>query len=543
MTKTTKLAFGPGIIVQCVAFHGNRWVVSAEGKGSRSCPDCGEASGSRHSWQMRRLQELPIPGVPATLEIRSGRWRCLNEQCARKTFAETLAIALPSARKTRRVGELVRLFGHSAGGRVSERLLTRLGMPVSDNAILRQLKSHVRKQRKTEPLRAIAIDVWSWRKGFRYGTIVVDLERRMVADVLKTRSAQGTADWLKQHPGIEFVSRDRCGLYAQGIRRGAPSARQVADRFHLMQNLRENIEREMTSVSRCAGRPRLPAVAGDRHEGVRRQSRLTRQALFVNAKRMHAAGRTFGDIAVEIGADRRTIAKWVSLDDLPDRQRSTIRPSSPLYFQEFLERRWAAGDRSGRRLFHDVRNRGYIGSFSHLERLLSTWRKGAPGQTPSPPPPPAKVEPLGETSAIDPTTGWQISPMVAASLCMKPTLTPLEAAKAGALKEASPSFVVMRRLAMRFRGLLQDANPSKLDRFLHGDRRSRLPSMQQFARTLMRDIEAVRHAIAEPWSSSQAEGQINRLKTLKRAMYGRASIEILRARMLPLALEPSEHEK
>ena len=76
---------------------------------------------------MRRLQELPIQGVPATLEIRSGRWRCRNEQCARKTFAEVLAIAQPSARKTQRVGELVRLFAHAAGGRVSERLLTRLG--------------------------------------------------------------------------------------------------------------------------------------------------------------------------------------------------------------------------------------------------------------------------------------------------------------------------------------------------------------------------------------------------------------------------------
>ena len=263
-------------------------------------------------------------------------------------------------------GELVRLFGHAAGGRVSERLLTRLGVPVSDNAILRQLKSHVGKQSKTEPLRAIAIDDWSWRKGFRYGTIVVDLERRRVAEVLKTRSAHGTAEWLKEHPGIEFVSRDRCGLYAQGIRKGAPSARQVADRFHLMQNLRENIEREMTSVSRGAGRPRLPAVEGDRHDVIRRQSRLSRQALFVNAKRMHVAGRTFGDIAVEMGVDRRTVAKWVALEDLPDRQRSTIKPSSPLYFQEFLERRWAAGDRSGRRLFHDVRNRGYIGSFSTL---------------------------------------------------------------------------------------------------------------------------------------------------------------------------------
>jgi transposase len=113
--------------------------------------------------------------------------------------------------------------------------------------------------------------------------------------------------------------------------------------------------------------------------------------------------------------------------------------------------------------------------------------------------------------------------------------------KVGALKEASPSFVVMRRLAMRFRGLLQGADASKLDRFPHDARRSRLSSMQQFARTLTRDIEAVKHAIAEPWSSGQAEGQINRLKTLKRAMYGRASIELLRARMLPL--QSSKHEK
>ena len=230
----------------------------------------------------------------------------------------------------------------------------------------------------------------SWRKGSAYGTIIVDLERRKVVDVLKARSVEATANWLKQRPEIEFVSRDRCGLYAQGVRRGAPHAQQVADRFHLLQNFRENIEREMTSVSRSPGRSRLPAVVGDRHETVRRQRRHSREALFVNAKRMHAAGRTFGDIATEIGVGRRTIAKWMKVDDLPDRQRSMLKPSSPLYFQEYLARRWAEGDRVGRRLLHDVRRRGYLGSLSHLERLLSTWRRrdnasaGAPTQ-PSPP--------------------------------------------------------------------------------------------------------------------------------------------------------------
>ena len=538
MTKAAKLALGPSVVVQSVAFRGGRWVVAAEGSGGRSCPDCGETSSSRHSWHVRRLQDLPIQGVHTMVELRSGRWKCHNELCSRKTFPEAVAIAAPFARKTRRVDEIVRLFGHSAGGLVSERLLTKLGVQASDTTILRCLKSHARRRRESEALRVIAIDDWSWRKGFAYGTIIVDLERRKVVDVLKARSVEATANWLKQRPEIEFVSRDRCGLYAKGVRRSAPHAQQVADRFHLLQNFRENIEREMTSVSRSPGRSRLPAVVGDRHEMVRRQRRHSREALFVNAKRMRAAGRTFGDIAIEIGVGRRTIAKWVKLDDLPDRQRSMLKPSSPLYFQEFLARRWAEGDRAGGRLFHDVRRRGYLGSLSHLERLLSTWRRrdSASAGARTQPSPSPKAEPLGEARAVDPTTGWQISPTVAASLCMKPTptLTPSEAAKVVALKEASPSFVEMRRLAMRFRGLLIGSDPSKLDRFLHDSRRSGLSSMRQFARTLARDRNAVRNAITEPWSSGQAEGQINRLKTLKRAMYGRAGIELLRARLLPL---------
>ena len=193
------------------------------------------------------------------LDLRLGRWRCLNKRCSRKTFVECLpSLAAPMARRTVRVIEVVRLFAHAAGGLPSERLLARLAMPVSDSAILRQLKHHVRERADPLPLRAIAIDDWSWRKDSTYGTIVVDLERRTVADVLATRSAKETADWLERRPEIEIVSRDRSGLYAQGIRQGAPQARQVADRFHLLQNLRESIERQMTAVSCFGGRSRLP---------------------------------------------------------------------------------------------------------------------------------------------------------------------------------------------------------------------------------------------------------------------------------------------
>jgi transposase len=531
MRKKIKLSVGPGIEVEEIILRDGRWVLSARAAGERSCPVCGDVSTSRHDWHRRRLQDLPVQGTPLVLDLRLGRWRCLNERCNRKTFVERLpSVAAPMARRTVRVAEIVRLFGHAAGGLPSERLLARLAMPISDNAILRQLKRHVRERADSAPLRVIAIDDWSWRKGFTYGTIIVDLERRTVADVLETRSAKETANWLARRPEIEIVSRDRCGLYAQGIRQGAPQARQVADRFHLLQNLREAIERQMTAVSCFGGRSRLPPAPGDLQLVLRRRNRDAREQMFGQAKALHASGKSCVAIAAEIGIGRGTIAKWVEADSLPDRRRVTLKPSSPLYFQEFLARRWAEGDKIGRRLFHDVRHRGYKGSRSHLERLLSEWRRVERPETSG------RREPTIESRAIDPATGWQISPVVAAALCMKPTrmLTHSQAAKVAVLKEASPSFVVMRGLAMRFRGLLRGADPDKLGSWLDDASHSGIHALQQFARILARDIDAVRNAIAEPWSSGQAEGQINRLKTLKRAMFGRAGIELLRARMLPL---------
>jgi len=235
MRKKIKPVFGPGIEVDDVELRDGRWVLSARGAGERSCPLCGELSTSRHAWHRRRQQDLPVQSAPLMLDWRLGRWRCRNERCSRRTFVERLpSVAAPMGRRTIRVAEIVRLFGHAAGGLPSERLLARLAMPVSDSAILRQLKRHARERGDPAPLRAIAIDDWSWRKNFSYGTIVVDLERRAVADVLGRRSVEETADWLERRPEIEIVSRDRCGLYAQGIRQGAPQARQIADRFHLL---------------------------------------------------------------------------------------------------------------------------------------------------------------------------------------------------------------------------------------------------------------------------------------------------------------------
>jgi transposase len=269
---------------------------------------------------------------------------------------------------------------------------------------------------------------------------------------------------LTKHPEVEIVSRDRCGLYAQGAREGAPQARQVADRFHLLQNLRETIETQLSRADRSTGR-------------------------------------------------------------------------------------WAEGCVCGRELFHEIKLCGYTGSFSHLEQLLAKWRRANNDKVVTLPPVPEPTTAPTTTitmvpRAVDPMTGWMISPIVAASLCIKPRglLTPGQAAKVKALKNASPDFATMRRLAMRFRGILRSKDIEKFRVWLDDAQQSGIYAMQRFARTVRRDVDAVTNALTEGWSNGQTEGQINRLKTLKRAMYGRAGPELLRARMLPLH-SPFEHGK
>ena len=481
-----------------------------------------------------------------TVKLRIQRWQCRNKACKRQTFASQLPeIAAPLARRTARAAELVHLFGHGVGGRPGERLLKRIGMPTSDDTILRHLKRRAKANRTGTSIRVVGLDDWAWRKGSTYGTIMVDLERREVIDLLPDRSAGTTADWFKQHPDIEIISRDRCGLFAQGAHEGAPHARQIADRFHILQNLRETIQAQLSRAAGSFARPLLPADIDDEREAVisrsprdrhggaehrcliRMANQRSRQAFFEQVRALRREGRSVSDIVRQTGFDRRTIAKWIRADALPQRNAAAPKTTSPRCFEEYLSRRWSEGCVRGRRLFQEIKARGYTGSFSNLERLLAKWRN--PKRKMARPAPPAPRAP-----SIDPATGRLISPIVAAALCVKPrgTLTSAQAAKVDALKSEWPDFAAMRRLAMRFRGILRSENGSKLAVWLKDAQQSGLYAMQRFARTLCRDINAVRNAIKEPWSNGQTEGQINRLKTLKRAMYGRAGPELLRARML-----------
>ena len=481
------------------------------------------------------------------LALRVPRWRCLNPGCSRKTFGDRLPqIVPPYGRRTRRVVELARVLAHAAGGRPAGRLMARLGMPQSKDTLLRSLKCGVNKQASGASVRVVGVDDWSWRKGSTYGTIMVDLERREVLDVLEDRSAGSTASWLACHPTIEIVSRDRCGLYAQGAAQGAPQARQVADRFHRLQNLRHAIEQQLTrapsrqlqlapqEIVVLADPPGLihrygqPDVTEHRHlvqAGRRGRSQLG----FDRVKALHAEGKTLATIARETGFNQRTVRKWTRLEAFRPQATMAPKATTPGGFGTYLARRWNEGCTMGRQLLAEIRPLGYTGSLTHLQRLLNSWRRAHFAAVLAAPAPECTAAPAGIQTP-------SVLPIVASALCIKPRgmLTAVQADKVDALKATSTEFAAMRALAMRFRGLLRGSDIELLDTWLTDAASSGIHAMRQFAATLRRDLAAVRNAISEPWSNGQTEGQINRLKTLKRAMYGRAGTELLRARMLPL---------
>jgi hypothetical protein len=363
-----------------------------------------------------------------SVRLKLARWRCVNLDCARWTFSDRLpSVAQPYARRTDRLAELARLVTYMAGGRPARRLMTRIGAPQSKDSLLRALQRNVHRRVCATPVRVVGVDDWSWRKGVAYGTIMVDLERREVLDILQDRSAESASNWLRAHPSIEMVSRDRCGLYAQGGAQGAPQAQQTADRFHLLQNLRQAIEQQLSR----AEPPRLQAELGraldipeppglihrcgppevTEHRRLVETGRHARsRASFDRVKSLRAEGRSLADIVRETGFHWRTVKKWTRQETL--RPRATMAPKSttPSGFSDYLARRWNEGCTMGKQLLAEIRPLGYTGSLTHLQRLLNSWRRAHFAATVGTPAPVALQDLVAPAAPS----------IVAAALCIKP---------------------------------------------------------------------------------------------------------------------------
>jgi transposase len=494
------------------------------------CPDCGRKSRSFHSSYQRQLQDLPWQGLSVRLRLRARRFRCRNPPCSRKIFVERLPnVAESYARQTTRLKEIIRSVGFVTGGLPGSRLLARLAIHTSDDTVLRLVKLLPLEESQEDAVRCLGVDDWAWRKGQNYGTILVDLERRSVADLLPERSVESLAEWLIKHPAVTTISRDRAGLYAQGAERGAPDAQQIADRFHLLLNLSAALERALEERSRQLQAPALdvqqerePDVeAADsgpeltQQQKVQGQRRQRRFDLYQEVLRLHAEGHSQRAISQALGMQRKTVRCWLRADQFPERKRVVRKPAQVQAFAEYLQQRWTEGCHNATQLFQEIRNLGYRGQRSMVAKLVSAWR--APRASPTP------------------TRQQRIAPRQAAVLTSREPgqLTESQRTLFDQLCLTCPDLKWMRTLVLEFRTALTSKDRNQLCRWIQMAKHSGIGPLIRFAFSLKRDISAVSAAVESSWSNGQVEGQINRLKMLKRQMYGRAGIRLMRARVRP----------
>jgi transposase len=208
------------------------------------CPLCGAQAWRIHSRYTRQVADLPCVGRRVTLRLTIRKFFCPNVACPRKIFAEQFPELVPSyARLTTRLREALTALGLATSGEVASRLAPQLGMQVAPTTLLRRVRAV--PVAPAGKVRVLGVDDFAWKKGQTYGTILVDLELRRPVDLLPDRSEKTLQAWLQAHPEIEILSRDRAGEYAAAARKGAPQAQQVADRFHLLLNLRDGLKKLM----------------------------------------------------------------------------------------------------------------------------------------------------------------------------------------------------------------------------------------------------------------------------------------------------------
>ena len=476
------------------------------------CPDCGAWSARVHSRYTRKLNDLPIGGRCAQLVVRARRFFCDAASCERRTFAERLdGTPAPKARRTSRLDEIVFCLAIALGGRPAAALAKRIEVKVSNDTLLRA----VRRRGASAPVApsVIGIDDWAWRRNFRYGTLICDLERRKTIALLPDREPATAETWLRQWPGITVIARDRGGGYALAAQRAAPNAIQVADRWHLMENASaaflDAVRKSMRPIRAAIGAATVDPALLTAAERLQDEGYLRREETNASISAMSSDGASIKEIRRKTGYSRkliRAVLRGQRSDTFRTRQ-SSLEPWLP-----WLDEQWAAGRRNGSELWRDLRRRGFRGCL----RVVSEWtgrrRRADKSQST------LGRAPAARTIARMLTTG-------------RDHLTKAETITVAAIENDVALVAQARDAIVAFQDMIRRKSTSELDAWLDGAKDGLVAA---FASGITKDKAAVTAAILSSWSNGQTEGQICKLKLVKRQMYGRGNIDLLQARVVGL---------
>jgi transposase len=529
------------------------------------CPVCGQRSCRVHSHYCRRLADLPAHGRTIELNLRLCRFFCDHPDCPKQTFAEPLPrITQPHARRTCRLAGAIQEIAFAAGGEAGSRLARHIGIITSPDTLLRLTRDNplptaaCGEQACAGP-RVLGVDDWAFHRGQRYGTILCDLELHRPVDLLPERSAAGFAAWLHEHPGVEFISRDRGADYAKGATLGAPQAKQIADRWHLLHNLIEVFEqalnRQHAMLAEVAKTAMQPAAESDlvvmtdppaassnsilaetvesaprqptRRQQRQEQSSSRRQARFDQVKELRAQGMPLRRIAVQLRLSRCTVRRYAHTAECPDHAPRPQLASLLDPFMPYLRRRWDEGCHLAAQLYHEIKDQGFTGSRYMVRRRVAAWRDHRNA-----------ADIAGLSPATKPRSAWRPSARSVVWLLLKPDKVRSAEQQMFLAELASrwPALAENVTLIEEFRQLLSGSHADDLPAWVElAGEPAILPEIKRFAENLSQDWQAVIEAIRQPWSNGQVEGQVNRLKLIKRQMYGRANFDLLRAKVLHMS--------
>jgi transposase len=518
-------------------------VVVTTSSSETQCPLCHGRSARIHSRYVRNVADIPWMGCAVRLELHTRRFFCLNKDCVRQIFTERMpTVVAPYARRTMRLTDVLTLIGFALGGVAGQRLVEGMGLVSSPDTLLRLIRAQPEEQ--APPPRVLGVDDFSFCKRKSYGTILIDLERRRPIDLLPDREAATLETWLKAHEGIEVISRDRGGPYAEGARAGAPDAQQVADRWHLLVNLSDALKifftRKQTHLKTLVQKPsetfaieeekQLPpwykgcTNSKTKRNDVHHQERVDR---YHQVHELRTQGAEITLIAHQTGLSRQTVHTYLKMEHPPERKTGKRSGSVIDPYKEYIVKRWNDGVRNAQQVYRELKEMGYTGSDQPIQRYYVQFRKEkdfrkfkqvdpsqeTPVKAPPRRPPTASQVAHWMTFKEDQRLEWQQKHLT--HLC-----------------EADQEIREANELIQEFTSMLRERKGECFDAWLVKIEQQGIPELCGFAQSLKKDYQAVKAGLTLTWSQGPVEGHVHRLKLLKRQAYGRASFQTLRKRVL-----------
>jgi transposase len=534
--------FPAGITIDSIDPGANELVIGlACDAPSMPCPECHQLSARIHGHYQRTVADLPCAGRTVILALTVRKFVCSTPGCPRRIFTERLPGLVQSyARMTTRLIALVQALGLGAGGQLGTRLADRSAIATTPSTLLRHLM--MLPAPKARAVRVLGVDDFAWKKRFTYGTILVDLERRKIIDVLADRESATVEGWLQEHPEVELVIRDRGKDFTKAATMGAPQAQQVVDRFHMVRNLSEVLqeilghcraeirqgEAPLPQLEKAAAEPTrpLPTAATWQQrtpahvKKVHQARQASRDDRYNQMTTLRTQGLTQREVAKRMGMSERTVRHWLKRGAAPTNERQFRRRSVFDPYAAYVLQRWQDGIYEAKQLYAEIRAQGFPGTVRIVQRFVQALRDD-----------PEKI-PLAPATGAD-----RFSSKTATWLFIRDPkqLTTKKQVELELICQRSETARKTYELTQQFMRMLRLRRGQEFERWLSAVEASQIPELRRFAKGLLRDKSAVVAGLTLSYSNGPVEAQVQKLKLVKRSMFGRAKLPLLRQRLLHVA--------